>query len=99
MWFTVTAPHTVREINCVSCGGYLGWKIVHAHDDSERWKNGSYVLERDFIFMEAVDEEKAISIHMHGSPQFKLKVIGDLRKRRREVRKPIRPLPSPPSSA
>lgn len=75
---------------------------MHAHDETERWKNGSYVLERDFIVMQALDEEKAVSVRLHGSPQFKLKVIEDLRKRTREVKKPvkrpIRPLPSPPSS-
>ena len=35
----------MSEISCGSCHIYLGWKIVKAHDESERWKDGKFLLE------------------------------------------------------
>ncbi|KAK2463263.1 hypothetical protein APHAL10511_004918 [Amanita phalloides] len=41
----VTGAHTMQEITCSQCSTYLGWKIVRAHELSERWKEGACLLE------------------------------------------------------
>ncbi|KAK7053282.1 hypothetical protein VNI00_003908 [Paramarasmius palmivorus] len=40
-----TGAHTMQEITCAKCSGYLGWKINRAHERSEIWKEGHYLLE------------------------------------------------------
>ncbi|KAF8893305.1 hypothetical protein BD779DRAFT_1669637 [Infundibulicybe gibba] len=45
----VTGAHTMQEITCVACSAYLGWKIVRAHDLSERWKEGHCLLELESL--------------------------------------------------
>ncbi|KAF9447496.1 yippee-like protein, partial [Macrolepiota fuliginosa MF-IS2] len=40
-----TGAHTMQEIFCTSCSVSLGWKIVKAHERSERWKEGKWLLE------------------------------------------------------
>ncbi|KZT64776.1 hypothetical protein DAEQUDRAFT_656357, partial [Daedalea quercina L-15889] len=40
-----TGAHTVQEAACALCGAYLGWKIVRAHEPSEKWKEGRFLLE------------------------------------------------------
>ncbi|KAK7319718.1 hypothetical protein RJT34_04443 [Clitoria ternatea] len=38
--------HTVEDVHCCCCGQILGWKYVFAHDKSETYKEGKFVLER-----------------------------------------------------
>ncbi|KAJ8076471.1 hypothetical protein PM082_000894 [Marasmius tenuissimus] len=47
-----TGAHTMQEITCLSCSSYLGWKINRAHDRSEQWKEGHYLLELENLFAE-----------------------------------------------
>lgn len=35
----------MQEISCSVCSQYLGWKIVRAHERSEKWKEGNSLLE------------------------------------------------------
>ncbi|KAL0955944.1 hypothetical protein HGRIS_002128 [Hohenbuehelia grisea] len=44
-----TGVHTMQEITCGSCSTYLGWKIVRAHNRSERWKEGYHLLELEHL--------------------------------------------------
>lgn len=44
-----SGAYTIQEFICKSCETYLGWKFVRAHDGSERWKEGHYILELDFV--------------------------------------------------
>jgi hypothetical protein len=37
----------MQEITCSKCESYLGWKIVRAHDNSEKWKEGNCLLEME----------------------------------------------------
>ncbi|KAM6502264.1 hypothetical protein JOM56_002241 [Amanita muscaria] len=46
----VTGAHTMQEITCSQCATYLGWKIVRAHEHSERWKEGNCLLELECIY-------------------------------------------------
>lgn len=45
-----TGAHTMSEISCGSCYTYLGWKIVRAHEEPERWKEGKFLLELENLY-------------------------------------------------
>ncbi|KAF9268890.1 hypothetical protein L218DRAFT_970140 [Marasmius fiardii PR-910] len=47
-----TGAHTMQEITCLHCSSYLGWKINRAHDRSEQWKEGHYLLELENLLAE-----------------------------------------------
>ncbi|PIL28243.1 hypothetical protein GSI_09655 [Ganoderma sinense ZZ0214-1] len=44
-----SGAYTIQEFICKACSAYLGWKFVRAHDGPERWKEGCFVLELDFV--------------------------------------------------
>lgn len=48
--------HTVSDIFCCRCGQILGWKYVAAHDKTQNYKEGKFVLER-WRITEDVNEE------------------------------------------
>ncbi|KAF7197368.1 hypothetical protein HII31_01178 [Pseudocercospora fuligena] len=41
----VTGAHTVGDISCAQCGSVLGWKYIHAEEESQRYKVGKFILE------------------------------------------------------
>lgn len=45
----VTGAHTMQEITCRHCSTYLGWYIVRAHEESEKWKEGHFLLELENV--------------------------------------------------
>lgn len=109
VWLMRTGAHTVRELHCIGCEAYVGFRIVHAHEPSERWKDGAYILEREFLFLHSVYEgDETVDMQRQWlSPPLRLKVIDDLRrnhKQKKHVRissdkhfnAPIRPLPKVP---
>ncbi|BFG29170.1 protein yippee-like [Prunus yedoensis var. nudiflora] len=38
--------HTVADIFCCCCGQIVGWKYESAHEKSQKYKEGKFVLER-----------------------------------------------------
>ncbi|CAK5281575.1 unnamed protein product [Mycena citricolor] len=40
-----TGAHLLSEVQCGSCSAYLGYKIIRAVEETERWKESSYLLE------------------------------------------------------
>ncbi|RXI01383.1 hypothetical protein DVH24_014732 [Malus domestica] len=42
----ITGLHTVADIFCVSCGSNVGWKYEAAHEKSQKYKEGKFILER-----------------------------------------------------
>ena len=44
-----SGAYTIQEIMCLGCSSYLGWKMVHAHERTERWKEGKHILELEFV--------------------------------------------------
>ncbi|RPD55616.1 hypothetical protein L227DRAFT_579585 [Lentinus tigrinus ALCF2SS1-6] len=44
-----SGTYTIQEFICKTCEAYLGWKFVRAHDGPERWKEGHFILELDFV--------------------------------------------------
>ncbi|XP_057948597.1 protein yippee-like At5g53940 isoform X2 [Malania oleifera] len=52
----MSGVHTVEDIFCCSCGQILGWKYVAAHDKTQKYKEGKFVLERWRITGEVAEE-------------------------------------------
>jgi hypothetical protein len=48
----MTGAHTMQELTCSSCSTYMGWKIVRAHDTSESWKDGNFLLELEHLYFQ-----------------------------------------------
>ena len=48
-----TGAHTMSEVCCGSCNTYLGWQIVRAHEDPEKWKEGKFLLELEHLHAHA----------------------------------------------
>jgi len=47
-----TGKHTVADITCNGCGCYLGWKYIKAFDEVNKYKEGSFILEKALIIKE-----------------------------------------------
>ncbi|XP_019154146.1 PREDICTED: protein yippee-like At5g53940 isoform X2 [Ipomoea nil] len=45
----ISGMHTVADIFCCCCGQMVGWKYESAHDDSQKYKEGKFILERGGI--------------------------------------------------
>ncbi|KAG2681931.1 hypothetical protein I3760_11G166400 [Carya illinoinensis] len=43
--------HTVADIFCCCCGQIVGWKYEAAHERSQKYKEGKYVLERGILYV------------------------------------------------
>ncbi|KMT04405.1 hypothetical protein BVRB_8g184760 [Beta vulgaris subsp. vulgaris] len=41
--------HAVNDIYCSSCQQILGWKYEKAYEESEKYKEGMYILEKAMI--------------------------------------------------
>jgi len=44
-----SGAYTIQEVICLVCTAYLGWKMIRAHERSERWKEGKHILELEFV--------------------------------------------------
>ncbi|CAL5335113.1 unnamed protein product [Camellia sinensis] len=42
----MTGMHIVVDIFCVGCGSIVGWKYEAAHEKSQKYKEGKFILER-----------------------------------------------------
>lgn len=49
----LSGMHTVADIFCCCCGQIVGWKYESAHEKSQKYKEGKFVLERGRIIDEA----------------------------------------------
>ncbi|XP_042058818.1 protein yippee-like At5g53940 [Salvia splendens] len=52
----ISGMHTVSDVFCCSCGHLLGWKYLVAHEESQKYKQGKFALERDGI-IDGADSE------------------------------------------
>ncbi|KAJ3516839.1 hypothetical protein NLJ89_g873 [Agrocybe chaxingu] len=48
----VTGAHTMQEVTCGICSSYLGWKIVRAHEKTESWKDGHFLMELENLYVQ-----------------------------------------------
>ncbi|KXN90581.1 hypothetical protein AN958_03820 [Leucoagaricus sp. SymC.cos] len=46
-----TGAHTMQETFCANCSTCLGWKIVKAHERTEKWKEGNWLLELESLWL------------------------------------------------
>ncbi|KAK6134639.1 hypothetical protein DH2020_031564 [Rehmannia glutinosa] len=53
----LSGMHTVADIFCCCCGQIVGWKYESAHEMSQKYKEGKFVLERRGRIMDGVDSE------------------------------------------
>ncbi|XP_044500140.1 protein yippee-like At5g53940 [Mangifera indica] len=61
----LSGMHTVEDIFCCCCGQTVGWKYEAAHEKSQKYKEGKFVLERGRI----VDEiEFSTEVYMDTRP-------------------------------
>ncbi|KAJ4704057.1 Protein yippee-like [Melia azedarach] len=43
----VSGLHTVNDIYCSSCQQLLGWRYEKAYEESQKYKEGMYILEKE----------------------------------------------------
>eukprot|EP00963_Diacronema_lutheri_P008844 scaffold776_cov347-Pavlova_lutheri.AAC.42 len=48
----MTGLHTVADIYCNCCQQVLGWKYEQAFEESQKYKEGKYILEKAKMFKE-----------------------------------------------
>lgn len=44
-----TGLHIVRDIHCVKCKVILGWKYDRAYEETQKYKEGKFILERALL--------------------------------------------------
>ncbi|KAL1923595.1 uncharacterized protein VTP21DRAFT_8575 [Calcarisporiella thermophila] len=44
-----TGRHTVCDIYCLQCHCVVGWRYVRAFEESQRYKEEKYILERELL--------------------------------------------------
>jgi len=48
----LTGVHTVADVYCMGCNDRLGWYYHKASDNSQKYKEGKYLLEREKLVKE-----------------------------------------------
>ncbi|KAL2325250.1 hypothetical protein Fmac_024308 [Flemingia macrophylla] len=48
----MTGLHMVADVYCCDCHQVLGWKYERAYEESQKYKEGKFVLEKSKIVME-----------------------------------------------
>ncbi|KDQ21711.1 hypothetical protein BOTBODRAFT_26141 [Botryobasidium botryosum FD-172 SS1] len=48
----LTGLHTVADIYCIGCDSNLGWTYLKAHESSQKYKEGKYIIETERIIKE-----------------------------------------------
>lgn len=48
----ITGLHVVADIYCKNCGMALGWKYEKAYEESQKYKEGKFILEKFKIMKE-----------------------------------------------
>lgn len=44
-----TGKHVVRDIKCKQCKEIVGWKYDKAYEETEKYKEGKYILEAELL--------------------------------------------------
>ncbi|CAD5221810.1 unnamed protein product [Bursaphelenchus okinawaensis] len=60
----LTGDHMVRDIFCIQCKTKLGWMYELAYEESQKYKEGQYILEWSFIFCMNNENDRADNIPM-----------------------------------
>ncbi|OZJ06885.1 hypothetical protein BZG36_00236 [Bifiguratus adelaidae] len=89
-----TGLHTVRDIACEGCREVLGWKYIVAFEESQKYKEGKYILEKKLLLevekgsMSVLNAEKTNlpMAEVESEQPRESRVV----ERRKETREPIR---------
>mmetsp|Transcript_22172 Transcript_22172/g.34323 ORF Transcript_22172/g.34323 Transcript_22172/m.34323 type:complete len:109 (+) Transcript_22172:356-682(+) len=57
----MTGLHTVKDISCKNCRKQLGWTYVKAFEPSQKYKEGSFILERAFVSKVTFNEPELLN--------------------------------------
>lgn len=45
----MTGLHTIAECHCANCDQYVGWHYLTAFEETQKFKEGKFILERPLI--------------------------------------------------
>lgn len=45
----MTGLHKIRSIKCIQCKTTVGWTYVFAYAESEKYKEGKFIIERYYV--------------------------------------------------
>ena len=45
----MTGLHKIKTIKCKRCRQSIGWTYVFAYEESEKYKEGKYIIERFYL--------------------------------------------------
>eukprot|EP01095_Lingulamoeba_sp_RSL-Kostka_P017302 TRINITY_DN891_c0_g1_i2.p1 TRINITY_DN891_c0_g1~~TRINITY_DN891_c0_g1_i2.p1 ORF type:complete len:114 (-),score=34.31 TRINITY_DN891_c0_g1_i2:363-704(-) len=48
----MTGLHTVADIYCIECSSGVGWTYIEAFEESEKYKVGRFIIEKEKIIKE-----------------------------------------------
>eukprot|EP00898_Chlorokybus_atmophyticus_P004064 jgi/Chlat1/4659/Chrsp3S00437 len=48
----ITGMHTVADLRCAHCSRLLGWKYERAHEQSQKYKEGKFIIEKANMYKE-----------------------------------------------
>ncbi|KAI5329283.1 hypothetical protein L3X38_028680 [Prunus dulcis] len=48
----MTGLHTVADVSCCDCREVLGWKYERAYEETQKYKEGKFILEKSKIVKE-----------------------------------------------
>jgi len=57
-----TGMHAVADIYCARCLRVVGWKYMEAFEQSQKYKEGKFILERTKLFDDVPEEAADTSI-------------------------------------
>ena len=52
----MTGLHRVRSIKCKKCEVTVGWTYVFAYAESEKYKEGKFIIERHYVAKKPMNE-------------------------------------------
>ncbi|ELR25490.1 Protein yippeelike 1, putative [Acanthamoeba castellanii str. Neff] len=52
----ITGLHTVADVFCSDCQAYVGWKYEEAFEESQKYKEGKFILEKAKIVKKSYSE-------------------------------------------
>ena len=62
----ITGMHTVCDIQCSMCGNVLGWKYETAYEESQKYKEGKYILEKAKVVLQKDDGDTTDFTRLNG---------------------------------
>jgi hypothetical protein len=52
----MTGLHTVKSVICKKCRSVIGWTYVFAYEPREKYKEGKFIIEKEYMIKQKVPE-------------------------------------------